>query len=448
MKEQETIGAEEASMIDPEVVVRIRALRELGWGSKRIAAETGVSRKAVKRYLGGAVAGVQVRPRARRLDAVGEARARELFSTVAEGNAVVVKDVLQAEGARVSERTVQRVVAPIRQAQRAAERATPRFETAPGEQMQIDFGEKRVSIAGVEVVVHLMAAVLGYSRRIFVRAFLCERAEDWREGIATAFRHFGGVTRTLLVDNTRCLVQGREVETRSVRFHSGLVELCKDFGCLPRACAPYRARTKGKIESGVKFVKRNALAGRSFASFAALEAHLSSWMARVDEREHGTTHEAPSERFKREQPSLRPLPSAAIRVRQRRLNRRVANDSLVDVDTIRYSVPHRLVRSRVEVDVGEERVRIFDGTTLVADHQRSFEPHSTVVDPAHHAGLWRPTSRDTSSRLEELGRSLNDYADVIGLARPPGLPPREVRGTEDGPADLREAMFETTGGAA
>lgn len=441
MKEQETIGAEEASMIEPEVVVRIRALSELRWGSKRIAREIGVSRNTVRRYLAGAVAGVQMRPRAKRLDAAGEARARELFVTLAEGNAVVVRDVLEGEGLRVSERTVQRVVAPVREAQRAAERATPRFETAPGDQMQIDFGEKRVAIAGSEVVVHLMAAVLGYSRRIFVKAFLCERAEDWREGIAAAFRHFGGVTRTLLVDNTRCLVQGRDVETRSVKFHPGLVALCKDFGCTPHACAPYRARTKGKIESGVKFVKRNALAGRSFASFAELEGHLASWMARVDEREHGTTHEPPAERFKAEKPALRPLPSASIRVRERRLSRRVSNDSFVDVDTIRYSVPHRLIRKRVEVEVGEDRVRIFDGTSVVADHERHREPHSIVVDRAHHAGLWRPSADEATPKLKEMGRSLDAYAEAL-------LSPREVRGTEDGPAALREAKFEIAGGAA
>lgn len=403
-------------MIEPEVVVQIKTLAALKWGTRRIAGELGICRKAVKRYLRGAAAGEQVRPKARCLDVAGEELARRLFVEVAEGNAVVVKDLLAESGHEVSERTVQRVVSPVRRAQKAGDVATARFETAPGDQMQIDFGEKRVRIAGNVVVVHLMAALLGYSRRIFVMAFLCERAEDWREGIAKAFRHFGGVTRTLLVDNTRCLVTRRDVETMSLVLHPGLVDLCKDFGCAVRACAPYRARTKGKIENGVKYVKRNALAGREFASFAELEAHLSSWMARVDGRIHGTTNEVPNERFEQERPKLKALPSSSIRVRERRLQRRVSNDAFVDVDTVRYSVPHGLVRARVEVDVGEERVRVFDGTKLVADHARSKEPHAHVVDKAHHAGLWRAsTASPTSTALTDMGRSLTDYEVVVGV---------------------------------
>ena len=378
--------------------------------------------------------------------------ARQLFVDVAEGNAVVVKDLLAEKGYVVSERTVQRVVSSVRREQRAADVATARFETGPGEQMQIDFGEKRVRISGVVVVVHMMAAVLGYSRRIFVKAFLAERAEDWRDGIASAFRHFGGVTRVLLVDNTRCLVTGRDVETNALILHEGLVSLCKDFGCGVRACAPYRARTKGKVENGVKFVKRNALAGREFDSFAALEAHLSSWMTRVDGRVHGTTNEVPNERFEKERPTLKALPSPSIRVRERRLSRVVANDALVDVDTVRYSVPYLLARARLEVDVGEERVRIFDGAKLVADHARSREPHSIVIDKAHHAGLWRNLQATTAaapdaargpqaatapppptpapvttppSTSSPWDRPLAVYASALGpptLPRPEGLP--------------------------
>lgn len=416
MQEQRAIGTAEVSMIEPEVVVQIKTLSGLGWGSRRIAGELGICRKAVKRYLRGAAAGEQVRPNARCLDAAGEELARKLFVEIAEGNAVVVKDLLKEGGHEISERTVQRVVSPVRRAQKAGDVATARFETAPGEQMQIDFGEKRVRIAGNIVAVHLMAAVLGYSRRIFVMAFLCERAEDWREGIAKAFRHFEGVTRTLLIDNTRCLVTRRDVETMSLVLHPGLVELCKDFGCEVRACAPYRARTKGKIENGVKYVKRNALAGREFTSFAELEAHLSSWMARVDGRVHGTTNEVPNERFEQERPRLKALPSSSIRVRERRLQRRVSNDAFVDIDTVRYSVPHGLVRVRVEVDVGEQRVRVFDGPKLVADHPRSKEPHTQIIDKAHHVGLWRAsTASPTSTALSDMGRSLTDYEAALGV---------------------------------
>jgi len=294
--------------------------------------------------------------------------------------------------------------------------ATVRVETAPGAQMQIDFGEKRVTVAGTAITVFLLVAVLSYSRRTFVKAFLHERQDDWREGIAAAFLHFGGVVLTVLGDNARALVRGRDRATGTVTFHPGYLAFCRDWDVQPRACAPYRARTKGKVESGVKFVKRNALAGRTFASFAALEQHLTQWMDEADQRVHGTTHERPRDRFVGdEQAALRPLPARPLPRREQRLRRRVASDAFVDVETVRYSVPYQLVRDHVDVAIDEQTVRIFHGTDLVATHARSREPFARIVEPAHLAGLWRVTTprAPVDATLSALGRSLAAYEAVV-----------------------------------
>ena len=275
--------APEVPVVEGEIVTAIRELVDRGWGSKAIARELGVARNTVRRYRRHPVAaGQQVRsPRRLTEDVVHEAQT--LYTTVAEHNAVVVHRLLRDQGRTIGLRTVQRAVAPVRQAQRAADVATVRVETAPGAQMQIDFGEKRVTIAGTAVTVFLLVAVLSYSRRTFVKAFLHERQDDWREGIAAAFMHFGGVVLTVLGDNARALVRGRDRATGTVTFHPGYLAF-RDWDVQPRACAPYRARTKGKVESGVKFVKRNALAGRTFASFGALEQHLTQWMGEAISR--------------------------------------------------------------------------------------------------------------------------------------------------------------------
>jgi hypothetical protein len=286
--------------------------------------------------------------------------------------------------------------------------------------MQIDFRQKRVRIGDATVRIFLLVAVLSFSRRLFVKAFLNERQADWREGIAAAFLHFGGVPRTLLGDNARALVVGRDRETGTVLFHPAYLAFCRDWDVQPRACAPYRARTKGKTEAGVKYVKRNAIAGLAFASFAALEDHVAGWIATADQRVHGTTHAIPAVRFaETEAAALRPLPAHPLPPRQQRLRRRVATDALVDVDTIRYSVPHRLVRDHVEVVVEGRRVQIFHGTTLVATHVRAHEPYSRVIDAAHYDGLWRapsPAVVPTASPLLALGRALTDYAAVVSEA--------------------------------
>lgn len=409
----------EVSMVEPELVRQIRGLAAQGWGAKRIARELEVSRNTVRRYLrGGVEAGVQRRPRARKLDQVTAARAVELFDTTAEGNAVVVADLLAEAGTTASVRTVQRAVSARRRELHIAEVATVRFETEPGHQMQIDFGEKWVGLRGLRTKIHVLTAVLGYSRRIFVKVFLGERQDDWREGIAEAFGHFGGVPQTLLCDNARALVSDRDDVSGEVHFNPAFLQFCRDWEVTPRACRPYRARTKGKVESGVKYVKRNALAGRCFESVAALEAHLVRWSARVDRRVHKTTHEKPADRFEHfERAALRPLPERPLQARERRLTRRVSHESLVDIDTVRYSVPHRLVRDRVEVQVGTSTVRIFHASALIAEHRRCFEPNGQVIDPAHFDGLWRrgtPVALGVQSPLAALGRSLADYERAVG----------------------------------
>ena len=138
----------------------------------------------------------------------------------------------------------------------------------------------------------------------------------------------------------------------------------------------------------------------------------------ADQREHGTTHEAPL-------PPLRPRRAARrcgrcrrapLPRREQRLRRRVAHDAFVDVETVRYSVPYRLVRDHVDVVVDEQTVRIFHGTTVVATHARSREPFARVVDPAHFAGLWRPAVTPVDRRRRRwpsLGRDLADYAAVV-----------------------------------
>jgi transposase len=403
-------------MVDPEIVRQLRALHDLGWSIRRAARELGISRNAARRYLRhGEAAQTQIRPAAWTLDSAERQRAQQLLDGPAEGNAVVVQRLLASEDVAVPLRTLQRVLSPHRRAKRAAELATVRFETAPGHQLQIDFGEKWVSIAGARVKVHFFVAVLGYSRRIFVRASLSQRQDDWREGLAGAFRAFGGVTQKILIDRAGALVVGEDRESGHVRVHPAFAAFCKDWGVEVSACRPYRARTKGKTESGVGYVKRNAIAGRFFASFVELEAHLAQWMTEADQRTHGTTHEQPLVRFERDERSaLRPLPSTAMPVRARRIQRRVATDCFVDVDTVRYSVPHRLVRSTVEVFVADHEVVIYDGAIAVARHARCREPHQRVVDASHFDGLFRQRRQDSEVIAgSPIGRSLDVYAASI-----------------------------------
>jgi transposase len=147
---------------------QMRDLASKGWGAKRIARELGVARNTVRRYLrGGSGAEVQCHPTQRRLDSQ-EMPKLSRCSTAWPRTKVVVAEMLAQRGIEASVRTVQRGLAERRREQVAAALATVRFETAPGRQTQIDFGERWVWIGGEQVTVHFFAAVLSYSRRIFV----------------------------------------------------------------------------------------------------------------------------------------------------------------------------------------------------------------------------------------------------------------------------------------
>lgn len=375
-------------MLQPDEVAAMVRLHGLGWGAKRLAREFGCSRNTVRRYLreGGPV---PFRKPARRSVFDGlEEWLRERFFRHG-GNADVVRQELAAEhGISVCLRHVERRVASWRRELKVAARATVRFETPPGQQLQVDFGETRVWIGEDHLRVRLFVATLGYSRRIHVRASQRERQADWFAGMEGAFLLFGGVPAEVLLDNARALVDHHDAATREVRFNARLHAFARHWGFRPRACAPYRARTKGKDERGVGYVKRNAIAGRRFESWAAFEAHLARWCREVaDRRFHGTTGEAPIARFAREAAALRPLGGRAPFGQLRDLTRRVQADCAVDVDTNSYSVPWRLIGETVLVTICAGRVVIRHAGEVVADHAVCSGRRERIVDRAHFAGV-------------------------------------------------------------
>ncbi len=180
------------TMKTPDEVAAMVRLKACGWGVKRIAAELGCSHHTVKRYVAaGGAQPFQAPKRAKALEGQ-EDWLRERFLRH-RGNADVVRQDLLAEKALgVSLRTLQRAVQPYRQALKAEALACVRFETPPGRQLQIDFGERLVEIGAVKVKAFVFVATLGHSRRCHVRAFRHEKQESWFAGLESAFTTFGG----------------------------------------------------------------------------------------------------------------------------------------------------------------------------------------------------------------------------------------------------------------
>ena len=405
-------------MLEPGEVSAMVRLKELGWGARRIARELGVSRNTVKGYLEAGGWRPYRRPARGKKLSGQESWLEERFARH-RGNADVIRQELAAEkGMVVSLRTIERAVRPYRLALAAQARATARFETAPGKQLQIDFGERLVEIGGAKIKAFVFVATLGHSRRVHVRAFHGEKQEHWFAGLESAFTTFGGVPEDVLMDNPRTLVVRHDAVSRSVQFNDKLIAFARHWGFCPRACAPYRARTKGKTESGVGYVKKNAIAGRCFASWEGFEAHLAKWEREVaNVRTHGTTGEAPIARFERDEAHrLKPLGGRASFGMLRELTRIVGNDCAVEIDTNSYSVPWRLIGERVAVTVAAGEVRIRHGVREVAVHRQSEGRRLRIVDPAHLDGV---AGRDGAVRRAEIaGPSVPTSAAPDSLLRP------------------------------
>jgi len=282
--------------------------------------------------------------------------------------------------------------------------------------MQIDFGQTRVLIGGEPVRVFLFVATLGYSRRGFACAFRHERQSAWFAGIEAAFAHFGGRPQTLLIDNAKALVDKHDTQTRQVRLNSRFEAFCRHWDIAARACAPFRARTKGKTENGVGYVKKNAIAGHAFKSWAAMEAHLARWQREVaDVRIHGTTGVTPAERFDVERDHLRPVDGIVPFVQVRELVRRVNAEGCIELDTNAYSVPWRLIGEAVTVVVSADTVAVEYAGEEVARHAELSGSRGRSIERSHLLGGSPPPAEIVAPPpTDALLRPLAEYEALVG----------------------------------
>lgn len=385
-------------MLRKEDFAVIKALKKRDVYVKDTAAELGVHPKTVSRALRrGSAPSAVGRRRGSKLDPYKATVDRLLGEGV--WNAMVVLREIQAEGYQGGMTILRQYIGPKRALRPS--RATVRFETDPGKQLQSDWGAVVVPIAGKPTKVHFQVNELGYSRRFHLWCTDREDAEHTYEGLVQSLEHFGGVPEEVLVDNQKSTVLLAS-NSGHPRFNERFVDLAGHYGFTPRACRPYRARTKGKDERMVGYVKGNFFVRyRAFESWAHLNQLAEQWLAEeADQRVQGTVKEIVAERFVREAPCLKPLPAHRYDTSYLEL-RRVGWDGYVNVRGNRYSVPGELAGQTVAVRLGlDDRLRIFHADQLVASH--SLRPGQTgwSTVPDHHAALWQATLKVEQRPLE------------------------------------------------
>jgi len=392
-------------MLNKEDWLMIKAQREQGVYIRDIAQELGAHPKTVSRALqrGGPPSGKRPGGRKSKLDPfkdlVDEELARNVWNTV-----VIFRKIREA--GFLGEITILRdYIRPKRVLRPGKE--TVRFETDPGEQVQSDWGELWTEVGGRRTKVHFIVHTLGYSRRFHF--WCCERedAQHTYEGLIRGFEHFGGVTKQVVVDNQKAAVIHHRHGERVV-FHERFVDLACHYGFTSYACRPYRARTKGKVERMVGYIKDNFFARhRSFASFEEMNALAESWLREeADLRVHGTVKEVVAERFEREKDSLKGLP--AVRYDTSYFEKRVVNwDGYVEIRGNRYSVPDDLRGQLVTVRIGlNGHLRILSGEGRETEHRMRPRSEGWVTVPSHHVRVWAET-------MNVQQRDLSVYEEAV-----------------------------------
>jgi transposase len=392
-------------MLSKEDYAVIQSLNQRGIYLKDIAAELEVHPRTVKRALQrGGAAKAERKSRGSKLDPY-KAKVDDLLGEGVWNGMVILREIqgLGYEGSR----TILREYIQPKRALRPG-RATVRFETEPGKQLQSDWGEVTVEIAGVRRKVHFIVNELGYSRRFHFWCTDSEDAEHTYEGIIRSFEYFGGVTTEVLVDNQKSAVLHAS-NTGSPKFNERFVDLAGVYGFIPRACRPYRARTKGKDERMVGYVKQNFFVRyRSFESWEHLNQLAEQWLREeADLRVQGTVKEVVAERFERERPHLHSLPTMRYDTSYFEY-RQAAWDRYIDVRGNRYSVPAGLAGQRVAVRIGlDGLLRIFQTDQVVAKHELKSRQEGWSTLREHQSEMWKATLPQVEQR------SLAVYEEVL-----------------------------------
>ena len=297
--------------------------------------------------------------------------------------ASTIYDRLCRQGYTGGYEIVKRAVRTIRADQHS--KAYMRFETDPGVQAQVDFGEFAVEEPdGTVRRYFLFALILGYSRMLYGE--LLERCDmvSFLEAHQRAFAAMGGAPLEILYDRMRNVFLRQLVG--KVEFTQSLVGLATHYGFTPRVAPAYAAWVKGKIERPMDFVRESFWRGYAFTKLATANYDLSQWLAEKAQRVHGTTHERVDERFARERPYLLELPPHPCDVSER-LYRDVRKDCTVSVYANRYVVEHTLVGHRVVVRVRGDQLRVFEDARLVVTYKIPPGKGHLVQDPRFYAAL-------------------------------------------------------------
>jgi transposase len=364
----------------------LQELKRQGLSITQIATVTGFNRRTIRKYLTQpATPRYGPRPpRPTKLAPFHAYLAKRLSAGV--WNAKVLLREIQERGYTGGYTVLKDYLKPQRR--EAAVLAVRRFETPPGHQAQMDWGHLgTVEADGEQKKLYGFVLTLGYSRAMYADLACDQKLATLLRLHEAAFEALGGIPREILYDWMKTVALGTD-ERGEVEWHPQFLDFARYWGFVPRLCRPYRAQTKGKIESGVGYVRNNFLPGCQPDNLVGTRAQLFAWVAQVAQpRVHGTTHRVVAEAWEEERPYLspgtgrRPYPLVIQELR------RVARDAYVSYRSNRYAVPWRAAGQEVFVREADGFVEIVRDEERLARHPLCTGRHQVIEHAAYHADM-------------------------------------------------------------
>jgi transposase len=386
--------------------MQIKWLAGQGVPKARIAAQLNVSRQTVYNHLNrGAVPFPKPRePRSSKLDGF-KAYIRSRMENFDLPATVLLREI-RTQGYAGGLTVLRDFARPLRK--ELIRRVTERFETVPGQQAQMDWGEcGTIEVDGERRTLYVFVLVLGYSRMMYARFTTSSKLPVLLACMSRAFQALG-IPAEVLVDNMKQAVDQHDVSTGTVRWNKQFLDFAEHHGFLPLASPPYWPRVKGKVERGVGYIKTSFLEGRSFSGLEDLNRQLDTWLAEVaNVRVHGTTGERPVDRHARELQKLTQL-SALPAYDTRGLEiRRVSPDCHISYRGVFYSVDPaaagHTVTVRAEGEGAGSRFTVYLGDRIMALHTIRPKGSDRVTLPEHLAAIRKLTRGDEEKRSRRRG---------------------------------------------
>jgi len=434
-----------ANRLKMAIVTSILTLHKRGWSQRKIARELGVSRTTVRRYLAGngpdpncttnPPPGSEVPSNCTTNPPPGSGSGpasscrpfREVIEVKLAGGLSGVRiwqDLVAEHGFGGSYDSVKRYVRRLR-----GTRPLPfrRMECEPGQEAQIDFGTGPpiVPSEGRRRRTHVFRIVLSHSRKGYSENLFRQTTDEFLTALENALWYFGGVPKTLVVDNLKAAV--KNPDWFDPELNPKVQSFCEHYGTVMLPTKPYTPRHKGKIERGIAYVQDNALKGRRFGTLAAANAHLLAWETGVaDTRIHGTTRKQVGKVFEEiEAAALGPLPAGRF-PSFREAQRSVHRDGHVEVAKAYYSVPPEYVGRRVWARWDGHLVRVFNQQmAVIAVHVQQEAGRTSTHNDHIHSRKFSKVERGAQWLLREAamigsdaarwGKAMLEFRGVSGL---------------------------------